>query len=248
MHVGNVLHLCSPRRPAGHVLHIVDFGCGSGHLGLLIAQRFAPAVRITLVDLNETKLAKAKRRAEEAGLGVSVAIFAGSVLAFQEHFDLAVSMHSCGPCTDAVLEACLRSSAAFSLVPCCYGQLPDAYGIGVQGNRGSKVDPSLAPPEGGWPRSHAYRIGLEADEFATIASAAEFALPASSSKRQPGDTLSWTRAERQRYHTAKACMRAVDADRLQHVREVGKYVCWQASLWPLDCSPKNNVICGLPTR
>ena len=53
-------------------------------------------------------------------------------------------------------------------------------------------------------------------------------------------------AESRRFVTAKRCMVAIDADRLQALREAHGYAhTWMGSLRPLDCSPKNNVICGV---
>jgi hypothetical protein len=49
---------------------------------------------------------------------------------------------------------------------------------------------------------------------------------------------------------AKRCMRSIDFDRLVRVceetrlQEGGGYLCKMASLRPLECSPKNNIIIG----
>jgi hypothetical protein len=46
---------------------------------------------------------------------------------------------------------------------------------------------------------------------------------------------------------AKHCMRMVDSDRIAWAQEIAAYRTFLASLQPLSCSPKNNVIIGVPT-
>merc|ERR1712232_229941 len=121
------------------------------------------------LDRKSYSLEKGQVRANNAGLGDSVSTFVGEVSAFAEPFDCAVSMHSCGACTDAILDACIVARAAFALVPCCYGQLPKAFGVGttyIARPLVSTLDSTeaerkernpFAESNSGWPRSVAIR-------------------------------------------------------------------------------------------
>jgi hypothetical protein len=40
-------------------------------------------------------------------------------------------------------------------------------------------------------------------------------------------------------------MQIIDTDRLKRMEEAHGYTCALGSLYPLDCTPKNNVIVGL---
>lgn len=75
---------------------------------------------------------------------------------------------------------------------------------------------------------------LEAQDLHTLASAADFTVSASDSDFPSTDS----------FKTAKKCMQLVDHDRLLRAEELG-YQCQMSSLWPLNCSPKNNVITGV---
>ena len=103
-------------------LRFVDFACGSGHFGLLVASQ-VPHSQVTLVDMQDHGLDKARARAESLGLGsrvstckshlpvatvgiskdVSIGAGCGSIGDYQEHFDCALGLHSCGSLTDLIL-------------------------------------------------------------------------------------------------------------------------------------------------
>ena len=52
-------------------LRFVDFACGSGHFGLLVASQ-VPSSQVTLVDMQDHGLEKARDRAESLGLASQV--------------------------------------------------------------------------------------------------------------------------------------------------------------------------------
>lgn len=67
-----------PARAAGRPpLRFVDFACGSGHLGLLVASQIAGS-QVMLVDMQEHGLQKARARAESLGLASRVSTCASS--------------------------------------------------------------------------------------------------------------------------------------------------------------------------
>jgi hypothetical protein len=132
---------------------IVDFGGGSGHLGIPLAL-FLPSCRVIVVDLNERRLQLLHRKAKqcsaesldsivggaterstandalspcilEACQGVpNLFTFYGAVEAFHETFDMAVALHLCGEATDVALRKCGHVKAqALVCAPCCVGKL-----------------------------------------------------------------------------------------------------------------------------
>ena len=85
--------------------HVVEFGAGSGHLGLLLANS-RPDCTVTLVEIKGWTCNFARDRV--AALGVTnCKIFCGSVDEYAgtgDDFDVAVGLHCCGLLTDSVLE------------------------------------------------------------------------------------------------------------------------------------------------
>lgn len=49
-------------------MRIADFGCGAGHIGILVAQQVGPDGLVTALDIMEDKLDSIKARAKAAGL------------------------------------------------------------------------------------------------------------------------------------------------------------------------------------
>ena len=104
-------------------LTLVDFGAGSGHLGLLIAFLY-PQVRVILVERKEFLVNIARERIRTCDLN-NASIEQRDVHDLEQSFsfDIAVGIHCCGLLTDAVLEKCKLHRASFVVVPCCYGQI-----------------------------------------------------------------------------------------------------------------------------
>merc|ERR1719336_1249285 len=103
---------------------VVEFGAGSGHLGLLLAH-LRPDAWLVLVETKEYSVPVMRQRAERLGL-TNCEVFHGTVDDFAatgEPFDLAVGLHTCGLLADAVLSLAVRRAAAACIVPCCYGQV-----------------------------------------------------------------------------------------------------------------------------
>lgn len=49
-------------------MHIADFGCGAGHIGLLVAQKVGPNGKVTALDILEDKLDSIRSQAKSMGL------------------------------------------------------------------------------------------------------------------------------------------------------------------------------------
>eukprot|EP00392_Amoebophrya_sp_AT5.2_P001568 g1570.t1 len=115
---GSENHPKNPQRACtsmerGTPLRVVDFCAGSGHVGLLVAHHFGPElVEVVCVDRCPGKCEMGNER---------VVPHQQQNASFE--FDLAVSLHSCGLLTDAILDMCVCQKSNFVLVPCCYGQI-----------------------------------------------------------------------------------------------------------------------------
>lgn len=141
------------QKKADYKYTIVDFGGGSGHLGIPLAL-FLPSYRVIVVDLSEKRLQLLHRKAKqcsvesmdsavgaaeerstpnnslspcilEACQGVpNLFTFYGAVEAFHETFEMAVALHLCGEATDVALRKCGHVKAqALVVAPCCVGKL-----------------------------------------------------------------------------------------------------------------------------
>ncbi|KAL1524434.1 hypothetical protein AB1Y20_019329 [Prymnesium parvum] len=241
--------------------HVVEFGAGQGHLGLLLA-RLRPDAAVTLVEVKEYSCAAACTRAQRLALR-NVRVFHGSLEAFEqsgEPFDVALGLHLCGLLTDATLELAARRGAAACIVPCCYGQLFGA----VDHHRGGSAAPRKAP------FSSSFRAALGEELLPLYAEVAKGADHASVGHNGAFDTESSAAA------TAQRCMKTIDTDRLLWLLErfrkeeelagqgtskelageeagglngpsltVDKRTCFSCelrNLEPVCCSPKNSVI------
>lgn len=198
--------------------HIVEFGGGSGHLGLTLAY-LRPECTVTIIELKPHGAGLAKRRVAELQLP-NVNIIHGDMtkdFPADAQFQLGVGLHPCGYLTDRILKRCHQANAAFCIVPCCYGQLTHTY------------------EDGTLPRSAPMADGCDPANFEKVLRGADYQV-------RVGNTRV---VERSKSEVAKLCMQMVDADRCRWMEEQG-YVCAMGSLHPLDCSPKNNLIVGLP--
>lgn len=230
----------------GERVEVVEFGAGSGHLGLVLAYLCSEKCSVTLLERKEYACQQARRREQEAGLSnvvvanTSLHEFAATV----SQFHLGISLHSCGVLTDAALALCLRHRAAFCFCPCCYGQtaanLPDDYlpRSEVFVNMRSMRTPvpvidmqSLTSKE-----RRRLRQSQKVKPFYTVARSADC-----TSAVDQKDSFTQT----QNFVIAKRCMQIVDADRLLWVQQHG-YRVRMASLRPLEVTPKNNLILGVP--
>lgn len=241
--------------------HVVEFGAGQGHLGLLIAHARAD-VFVTLVEIKEYSCEGARQRV--AALNMSnCTVFCGTVDDFAAsgaRLECAVGLHLCGLLTDSVLELAAARRAAVCLVPCCYGQIVG----GTDHDRGGGTMPCMHP------RSTPFRTTLQLgsddapalrsageEAFRTIARAADTAVVGAGGSFDPSSAASVA---------ARRCMRIVDSDRCLHILETwgAADICAECdgsvgseesaekpgprplvsvgSLQPLTCTPKSSLI------
>uniref|UniRef100_A0A7S0ZGV7 Methyltransferase domain-containing protein n=1 Tax=Timspurckia oligopyrenoides TaxID=708627 RepID=A0A7S0ZGV7_9RHOD len=135
-----------------------------------------------------------------------------------QKIDLVLALHACGSLSDSVIETALRFSADLILVPCCYGQLQPL----IQSNA--------------WIPSA--KSSIEPDHLSVLSSSADLTVSAKAV---------YSEQESQRLQCARKCMDVIDSLRALDMQcRDSRYICALSSLYPLHCSPKNNVF--LATR
>lgn len=215
----------------GPSAHVVEFGAGSGHLGILLAH-LRPDANVVLVECKDYSVPVARERVESLGLA-NCRVFHGTVDAFagtEEPFDLAVGLHTCGLLADAILALAIKRRAAACIVPCCYGQVAT---LKEDHHRGEGTSMRMHPCS----TALSSALGQEgAGAFAWCAKSADF------TAGRGGEFD----AQSEGFCTALRCMRTVDTDRLWWARERG-YDGSLGLLDPLGCSPKCSVVRIVPS-
>ena len=209
--------------PGGSRSHVVDFCGGSGHTALVIAAA-APEVLVTIVDFNSTALRLAAQRAAQLGLR-NVATHCGDVGAFSGRFNVGLALHACGAATDMALARCREAGAAFVVSPCCVGKIAKRSAPCQQ--EGTDCD-STSEGQLALPRSRLFGSLMSADEYVSLAAAADF-----HSVEHPAP----------RRRAAKAM---IELDRAAAMHEHG-YCVRLGKLPPEARSPKDDIIWGWPT-
>jgi hypothetical protein len=105
---------------------IVDFCCGSSGLTLPLAYCF-PEFTFVGVDLKQKALDIMTERIEALGLD-NVTTSCTDVAAYASTYSLAISLHSCGQASDAVILSAVNQSKPFFVAPCCVGKVKFSLG------------------------------------------------------------------------------------------------------------------------
>eukprot|EP01052_Picozoa_sp_SAG31_P019059 SAG31_NODE_1375_length_8594_cov_2.810477_9_plen_569_part_00 len=160
-------------RKLGHRPLLVDFCGGAGHLGLVLAARFTE-VDVLVVDYNGYKLGLGEARAAELGIG-NYRTLTADIANFvaprpQGRFAIGIALHACGSATDLALAACTRVGASFIASPCCVGKVAEFRGF--IGERTRICDGRHNGLQ--MPRSLLFNEVLNAEEYLTLAAAADF--------------------------------------------------------------------------
>eukprot|EP00960_Hanusia_phi_P069792 767166-Hanusia_phi.AAC.3 len=193
-------------------VRIVEFGSGTGHLGILIAYLRREQTHVTLVERKEYSCRIAEDRVSSLQLD-NVQVFCGDIEDFersQEAFDLGISLHSCGILTDLILDLCCSLHASYVLCPCCYGQCSREENL----SRFQR------------PRSMQFARVMDEERFASILSGADYAIG-------QGD---WNFDECPNFAKAKFCMRIVDADRNLPEEQCCGWAALSFMCMPKECS------------
>ncbi|XP_077984395.1 glutathione S-transferase C-terminal domain-containing protein-like [Glandiceps talaboti] len=190
---------------------IVDFCCGSGHVGITLAY-LLPKCQVYLVENKVESLDRAQSRIHNIQLK-NITLHHGNLDYFQGSFDIGVSLHACGVATDMVLDKCISCHAAFVSAPCCYGSIHSTHVIT-------------------YPRSPKFQQVLSEEEYVLLGHAA--------------DQTPW-QFETPIARQGKKCMGLIDEDRLEAAKDSG-YQVTICTMQPPSCSPKNDLLIGIPSR
>jgi SAM-dependent methyltransferase len=126
-------------------VEVLDLGCGSSHLTLLLAwcflHRWKHPAAVRGVDRNPALVEACRQRAEDAGLGDAVdlrAAWIGDLQAERAH--AVVALHACDTATcDAIAFAIGHGADLIAVAPCCQAELSRRW------SETETRDPALAP-------------------------------------------------------------------------------------------------------
>lgn len=212
---------------------IVDFGAGSGHLGLLIAHR-NPQVTVILAEQKSYSVNVARKRISELAL-TNVLVYDDDIRKMKDDrvFHIGVGLHCCGWLTDIALALCSSVGASIVISPCCYGQIakpPPGFSDLIASNQSTEKNCY---------RSVMLFGSIEGESLLDIiSSGADFSIGFETDFSANVDFL-----------LAKKCMRLIDLDRALYLCSTFQknnqyYAMKLLSLFPLTCSPKNDIIVG----
>jgi hypothetical protein len=231
---------------------IVDFGGGSGHLGITLALHF-PHCRIVVVDLGERHLKLLHEKAWRCNLerkgdakdsnlqGASLLshselqqtaisnlyTFFGSVELYNEPFHMGIALHLCGEATDVALRLCGTTPACQSLVfaPCCVGKLnADKKNPYVYQATGSDIPTVI------YPQSSLFCQYVGASDWNALAKAADY-----------GDM---TELRTPRNASRRAAKALLETDRRIFLEQTFGFETILTRMHPWEATPKHDIIIG----
>jgi hypothetical protein len=228
---------------------IVDFGGGSGHLGIPLAL-ILPQCRVIVVDLNERRLKLLHGKARHCILAADEDIkkaladssplscrslqptaisnlftFYGPIEKFDEPFNMGLALHLCGEATDVALRRCGSTERCQSLVfaPCCVGKLNlDTKNPLVYQATGSQARTVS------YPQSALFCQYVDSNDWNVLAKAADY-----------GDMTEFRTARNASRRTAKAL---VETDRLAFLEQEFGFTTSLTRMDPWEATPKNDII------
>jgi primosomal replication protein N len=247
----------SANNNSSKTIRVVDFCCGSGHVGLPLAYLFmlseaknrekfnprAVSLQIFLVEHNSTATETAQERVKQLELQRSVSVHNCSLQQFNEQFEVGVGLHACGPLSDIIQLKCFQFKAAFVLSPCCLGKI--RYG------ENAAIDADIDTPLNSEYTANLQQVGV------TIGSAVRIHYPRSAvfeSALNQGeyfdlakysDVSSVVNAELSKNSQSYASC-CVNYDRCLSAEERG-YAAKNVLLMqmqPPSCTPRNNLVVG----
>jgi SAM-dependent methyltransferase len=217
---------------------VVDFCCGGGHQSIPLAWLF-PQCHFVLVDMKKTSLDVARYRIASLNLN-NITIFHGKIDEYTEQFDVGYALHACGDASDQVQQACIRVNAAYIIMPCCIG----------------KTANSILK----YPRSAFLSKLISKREYEYIAKAADYG------HEGYDDTSSNSSCSRSNNSTTNqvADIHFDDETKILNIQrryaksilerdrninaEENSYVTWMTMCYPVTCTPKNDILIGVPNN
>jgi SAM-dependent methyltransferase len=115
----------------GHVLRIIDFGCGKAYLTFALYHYLVDRLKLTVqligLDLKEDLINRSNALARTLGCS-NLHFIVGDVRNYhtQETVDMVISLHACDTATDVALAKAVDwKSRVILAVPCCQHELRD---------------------------------------------------------------------------------------------------------------------------
>ena len=211
--------------PPGKCLTLVDFCSGSGHTGLLLAH-LLPQHSVVLVEHNARQCQLAEARIHALHLTnarvVHASIYDPALDSLA--FDVGITLHACGPLTDAAHIRCIQHRAAYVLVSCCVGKIMNALDATQKPNKTTNDPRSVVT----YPRSAAVRALLHPAQYSALAGG--------------GDWGTFVRSEQATRH--RQCKLLIEADRQTWAQQEHGYQTRLVLLAPWTCTPKHDACLG----
>ena len=221
---------------------VLDLCGGTGQIGVVIAS-LLPDCEVVICDINEESIDIAETRIREAGLR-NVSTMCCDVRDLIEKkldFTLGIALHACGGLSDLCMKLCCESNAAFVVCPCCVGKLKE----GTYTHKHTK--------------SKFFQTRLDVKSYGALIRAADWG-----AHEETRDVSS------DRGVLRRIAKSFLEADRVEWIRESYavsvfhfkrksnhyekhsykyryKYNVQLTKMRPLESSPKNDILIGLPS-
>jgi len=197
---------------------ILDLCGGTGQIGLIMAS-LLPDCEVVICDFNKDSIDIAKKRIHESGMeNVTARCCDVRDLKKSESFTLGIALHACGIASDFCMQLCCEANAAFVVCPCCVGKL--AAGKSCT-------------------RSKLFRTRFDEESYEALVRAADW-------NAHRNDLMNSSSSNRG--ILCKIAKSFLEADRMEWVRESYNYDVHLTKMRPLESSPKNDILIGVPNN
>jgi len=204
---------------------IVEFGCGSGNIGLALAYLF-PLHEFVLIDFKAQCIKIANERVAINELK-NVKLIEGNIEDFDDYFDIGIAVHACGAATDYAQIKCFQHKADFILCSCCVGKI---------NNQREEKDEEKGID---FPRSSIFQKQISRNEFGELSRIADHSQTDFNEKS----------------NERNLCKTVLELDRIYAAMETKLYqTIVLTKVMPFDekdctsTSPKNDIICGVNSK
>lgn len=200
-------------------IKIVEFCSGSGSVALPLSYMY-PSINFVFIDNKKRSLLLAKKRSDDAELR-NTNFKLGNIEDYDDGFDIGVGLHACGNASDVIIKKCIAARACVIVCPCCVGK------VNLSNNKKPRSSVFQNIIEGINSSDDLYKNLLKA---ADIGHGRENGVDGASSPDSQLRMLS-------------KCY--VEEDRRLLIAE-NKYSTHLFKMKPLSCTPKNDVLVGIP--
>ncbi|KAK3253455.1 hypothetical protein CYMTET_37296, partial [Cymbomonas tetramitiformis] len=218
---------------------LADFGSGSGNLALPLSY-LLPQCTFLCLDIKSRAIDLLNERAAAADL-TNIYAYVGTIQEFEQPFDACLALHVCGAATDYAMMKAVERRVPYVMSPCCIGKLHrTVHGRGldlVNLDPAASGEKSLRGMQVRYPRSRWMRRLVAADEFVSLAAAADYS---------GHSGVSGYDANSEEGRIPRFAKAAVEADRNASAREEAGYSTHLMKLLYPQACVRNDLLIGQP--